>query len=49
VERKILQSKRLYIVNSQWLEDCSDSNKRLPEDSYSLKPWGIEETTAADW
>ncbi|QCE13483.1 DNA ligase 4 [Vigna unguiculata] len=48
VERKILQSKRLYIVNSQWLEDCSDSNKRLPEDSYSLKPWGIEETTAAD-
>ncbi|KOM39864.1 hypothetical protein LR48_Vigan04g006200 [Vigna angularis] len=48
VERKILRSKRLYIVNSQWLEDCSDSSQRLPEDSYSLKPWGIEETTAED-
>ncbi|KAK8466015.1 hypothetical protein PHAVU_009G235800 [Phaseolus vulgaris] len=47
-ERKILQSKRLHVVKSQWLEDCSDSSKRLPEDSYSLKPWGIEESTAED-
>ncbi|KAH1147512.1 hypothetical protein GLYMA_15G166700v4 [Glycine max] len=48
VKRKILRSKRLHIVKSQWLEDCSDSCQRLPEDSYSLKPWGIEETTAED-
>ncbi|KAL9314701.1 hypothetical protein ACSQ67_020153 [Phaseolus vulgaris] len=47
-ERKILQSKRLHVVKSQWLEDCSDSSKRLPEDSYSLKPWGIDESTAED-
>ncbi|CAJ1975847.1 unnamed protein product [Sphenostylis stenocarpa] len=49
LERKFLQSKRLHIVKSQWLEDCSDSCERLPEDSYSLKPWGIEESTAEAW
>ncbi|RDX65839.1 DNA ligase 4, partial [Mucuna pruriens] len=48
IERKILRSKRLHIVKSQWLEDCSDSSQRLPEDSYSLKPWGIEELTAEE-
>nr|KYP46728.1 DNA ligase 4 [Cajanus cajan] len=48
VERKFLRSKRLCIVKSQWLEDCSDSSQRLSEDSYSLKPWGIEESTAED-
>ncbi|TKY72770.1 DNA ligase 4 [Spatholobus suberectus] len=48
VERKILRSKRLHVVKSQWLEDCLNSSRRLPEDSYSLKPWGIEESTAED-
>ncbi|XP_061352685.1 DNA ligase 4 [Gastrolobium bilobum] len=48
VERKILRSKRLHIVKSQWLEDCLDSSRRLPEDTYCLKPIGIEESTAED-
>ncbi|XP_027356168.1 DNA ligase 4 isoform X3 [Abrus precatorius] len=48
VERKILRSRRLHIVKSQWLEDCMDSSQRLPEDSYSLKPCGIEESTTED-
>ncbi|KAL2340527.1 hypothetical protein Fmac_008467 [Flemingia macrophylla] len=47
-ERKVLLSKRLHIVKSQWLEDCSDSSQRLSEDSYSLKPWRIEESIAED-
>ncbi|KAK7411977.1 hypothetical protein VNO78_03422 [Psophocarpus tetragonolobus] len=46
--RKILRRKELHIVKSQWLEDCSDRSQRLPEDSYSLKPCGIEESTAED-
>lgn len=48
VERKILRSKRLHVVKSQWLEDCANSSRRLSEESYSLKPWGIEEPTAED-
>jgi hypothetical protein len=49
VERKLLGSKKLHIVNSKWLEDCLNSCQRLSEDTYSLKPYGIEESTAKDW
>lgn len=49
VERRILRSKRLHIVKSQWLEDCLNSSQRLPEDAYSLRPDGIEESTTEDW
>ncbi|KAJ1378207.1 Nucleic acid-binding, OB-fold [Sesbania bispinosa] len=48
VERKILRSKRLHMVKSQWLEDCLNNNQRLPEYPYSMKPCGIEESTAED-
>ncbi|KAK2395461.1 DNA ligase [Trifolium repens] len=48
VERKLLCSKKLHIVNSKWLEDCLNSCQRLSEDTYSLKPYGIEESTAED-
>ncbi|WJX24110.1 DNA ligase (ATP) [Trifolium repens] len=48
VERKLLGSKKLHIVNSKWLEDCLNSCQRLSEDTYSLKPYGIEESTAKD-
>ncbi|XP_057429096.1 DNA ligase 4-like [Lotus japonicus] len=48
VERRILRSKRLHIVKSQWLEDCLNSSQRLPEDAYSLRPDGIEESTTED-
>ncbi|XP_045789619.1 DNA ligase 4 isoform X2 [Trifolium pratense] len=48
VERKLLGSKKLHIVNSKWLEDCLNSCQRLSEDTYSLKPYGIEESTAED-
>ncbi|XP_004487997.1 DNA ligase 4 [Cicer arietinum] len=48
VERKLLRSKRLHVVNSKWLEDCLKSSQRLSEDTYSLKPYGIEESTAED-
>lgn len=49
VERKFLQSKRLLIVKSQWLEDCLESSQRLPEETYSLKPSGTDKFTAEDW
>ncbi|GAU42510.1 hypothetical protein TSUD_376390 [Trifolium subterraneum] len=48
VERKLLCSKKLHIVNSKWLEDCLNGCQRLSEDTYSLKPFGIEESTAED-
>ncbi|XP_019417212.1 PREDICTED: DNA ligase 4 isoform X1 [Lupinus angustifolius] len=48
VERKFLQSKKLNIVKSQWLEDCLDHGQRLPEETYSLKPLGTEESTDED-
>ncbi|CAK8531893.1 unnamed protein product [Lathyrus sativus] len=48
VERKLLRSKRLHVVNSKWLEDCLKSSQRLSEDTYSLKSYGIEESTAED-
>ncbi|XP_061991495.1 DNA ligase 4 [Rosa rugosa] len=42
-EKHFLHSKRLHIVGLQWLEDCLEKNKRLHEESYSLKPYGWEE------
>lgn len=49
VERKLLGRKRLHIINSKWLEDCLNSCQRLSEDTYSIKPYGIEESTSEDW
>ncbi|XLR61418.1 hypothetical protein HN51_004695 [Arachis hypogaea] len=46
VDRRFLQSKRLHIIKSHWFEDCLDNNKRLPEESYSLRPSAIEESTS---
>ncbi|XP_058723320.1 DNA ligase 4-like [Vicia villosa] len=48
VERKLLRIKRLHVVNSKWLEDCLNSCQRLSEDTYSLKSFEIEESTAED-
>ncbi|XP_054805220.1 DNA ligase 4 [Prosopis cineraria] len=48
VEGKFLSSKRLHVVGSQWLEDCLKQGRRLPEQTYTLKPSGIEELTAED-
>ncbi|PRQ37144.1 putative DNA ligase (ATP) [Rosa chinensis] len=42
-EKHFLHSKRLHIVGLQWLEDSLEKNKRLHEESYSLKPYGWEE------
>ncbi|QHO07044.1 DNA ligase [Arachis hypogaea] len=46
VDRRFLQSKRLHIIKSHWFEDCLDNNKRLPEESYSLRPSVIAESTS---
>ncbi|KAK4265577.1 hypothetical protein QN277_026608 [Acacia crassicarpa] len=43
VEGKFLLSKRLHVVGSQWLEDCLEQGRRLPEQTYTLKPSGVEE------
>ncbi|KAI4335354.1 hypothetical protein L6164_014007 [Bauhinia variegata] len=47
-EKQFLGSKRLHVIGSQWLEDCVDSNQRLPEETYSLKPHGIEESATEE-
>ncbi|KAG8376397.1 hypothetical protein BUALT_Bualt09G0059200 [Buddleja alternifolia] len=47
-EKHLLHSRRLQIVKSQWLEDCFEKDQKLPEDSYSLKPLGFQESSSGD-
>ncbi|XP_028751412.1 DNA ligase 4 isoform X2 [Neltuma alba] len=47
-EGKFLSSKRLHVVGSRWLEDCLEQGQRLPEQTYTLKPSGIEELTTEE-
>ncbi|KAJ0090369.1 hypothetical protein Patl1_14146 [Pistacia atlantica] len=43
-EKYLFGNKKLHVVGSQWLEDCLKSERKLEEDTYSLKPSGIEES-----
>ncbi|CAL2225842.1 unnamed protein product [Prunus armeniaca] len=48
-EKRFLHNKKLHIVGSQWLEDCLERNQRLQEETYSLKPNGLEEFSMEEW
>ncbi|KAL0410270.1 UNVERIFIED_CONTAM: DNA ligase 4 [Sesamum latifolium] len=48
VEKRLLRSTRLQIVESRWLEDCFDKEQKLPEESYSLSAQGFLESLAGD-
>ncbi|KAM1610658.1 hypothetical protein ACFXTN_021040 [Malus domestica] len=48
-DKRYLHSKRLHIVGSQWLEDCLERDQRLQEETYSLKPYGLEESNVEEW
>lgn len=41
--KRILHSKRLHVVGSQWLEDCLKEEQKLSEVAYDLKPATLEE------
>ncbi|KAL2481826.1 DNA ligase 4 [Abeliophyllum distichum] len=47
-DRRLLRSRRLHVVCSQWLEDCFEKDQKLPEDHYSLKPPGFAETIVGE-
>ncbi|WCJ42294.1 DNA ligase 4 [Euphorbia peplus] len=42
---KFLLSNKMRVIGYQWLEDSLVAQKRLQEDTYSLKPCGVQEVT----
>ncbi|KAK2980820.1 hypothetical protein RJ640_020472 [Escallonia rubra] len=44
-EVHLLRNKRMYVVRSEWLEDCIEKDQRLEEAIYSLKPSALEDST----
>ncbi|KAJ3693458.1 hypothetical protein LUZ60_008938 [Juncus effusus] len=42
-ERQVLHYKRVKMVNHKWIEDSINSQRRLNEESYNLKPESFEE------
>ncbi|KAJ9141313.1 hypothetical protein P3X46_031861 [Hevea brasiliensis] len=43
VEKYLLKNKRLHVIGYQWLENSLETQKKLLEDAYSLKPCGLQE------
>ncbi|KAF9612970.1 hypothetical protein IFM89_004673 [Coptis chinensis] len=43
-DRRLLHSKRFYVVQYQWLEDSFEKDRKLNEDAYSLKLDELEES-----
>ncbi|XP_031380675.1 DNA ligase 4-like isoform X1 [Punica granatum] len=35
-EKRLLRKSNLHVVSSKWLEDCLESDRKLPEDPYNL-------------
>ncbi|KZV30732.1 DNA ligase 4-like [Dorcoceras hygrometricum] len=48
-EKRVLHSKNLHIVKSEWLENCFEKRQKLPEESYSLKPLGFGQSLLESW
>ncbi|KAL6977871.1 DNA ligase (ATP) [Sarracenia purpurea var. burkii] len=48
-EVHLLRKKSLHVVGSQWLEDCFAKEQKLQEETYSLKPPGLEESNSGEW
>ncbi|KAI4376826.1 hypothetical protein MLD38_014541 [Melastoma candidum] len=47
-EKRILRMKSIPLVDSNWLDGCLESDKKLPEDSYKLKINFMEESTVTE-
>lgn len=47
-EKHFLLNKRLYVIGSQWLEDSLERGQKLLEDTYNLKPSGLEESNCKE-
>ncbi|KAF7146971.1 hypothetical protein RHSIM_Rhsim03G0267200 [Rhododendron simsii] len=48
-EARLLRRRSLHVVWSQWLEDCLDKEEKVQEETYSLKPTGLEESNSGEW
>ncbi|KAI8565875.1 hypothetical protein RHMOL_Rhmol03G0295200 [Rhododendron molle] len=48
-EARLLRRRSLHVVWSQWLEDSLDREERVQEETYSLKPTGLEESNSGAW
>jgi len=48
-EKNLLMNKRLHVVKYQWLEDCMERDKRLQEETYSLKTIEVEDSSTVEW
>ncbi|KAE9464229.1 hypothetical protein C3L33_03861, partial [Rhododendron williamsianum] len=48
-EARLLRRRSLHVVWSQWLEDCLDREEKVQEETYSLKPTGLEESNSGEW
>ncbi|CAA0821456.1 DNA ligase 4 [Striga hermonthica] len=48
VDKHLLGRRNLQIVKSQWLDDCFDKDRKLPEDRYSLIPEGFQMTSTGE-
>ncbi|KAL0015445.1 hypothetical protein SO802_002514 [Lithocarpus litseifolius] len=47
-EKHLLMNKRLHVVKYQWLEDCMERDKRLQEETYSLKTIEVEDSSTVE-
>ncbi|KAJ6372793.1 hypothetical protein OIU76_027173 [Salix suchowensis] len=47
-EKHFLLNKRLHVIGSQWLEDSLERGHKLLEDTYNLKPSGLEESNSKE-
>lgn len=47
-EKNLLMNKRLHVVKYQWLEDCMERDKRLQEETYSLKTIEVEDSSTVE-
>ncbi|KAH7835443.1 hypothetical protein Vadar_026175 [Vaccinium darrowii] len=48
-EACFLHKRSLHVVWSQWLQDCLDNEDKVQEETYSLKPVGLEGSNSGEW
>ncbi|XP_050216618.1 DNA ligase 4 [Mercurialis annua] len=48
-EKHLLRNKKLHVIGYRWLEDSLEKQKKLQEDAFSLKPFGLQESNIEDW
>ncbi|KAJ4833189.1 hypothetical protein Tsubulata_016060, partial [Turnera subulata] len=47
-DRRLISSRRLHVVGHQWLEDSLERQQKLQEDTYNLKPYGLDQENSEE-